>query len=159
MRGINQVTILGNLGQDPTTRYTSSGTAITELSVATSEQWTDKQSGEKQERTEWHRITMFGKLAEIAGEYCSKGGQVFIQGKIQTDKYTDKEGIERYSTKIIADTMQLLGGRPSGERGNSDRGNHQSGKDRSGNHGMRDDRPAQKSPPEQNSFADDEIPF
>jgi single-strand DNA-binding protein len=114
-RGINKVIVVGNLGADPETRYTASGTPITSLSVATSEQWTDKQSGQKQERTEWHRVKMFGRLAEIAGEYLKKGRQVYIEGSLRTDKYTGKDGIERYSTEIIANEMQMLGG--GGEMG------------------------------------------
>ncbi|KGI77039.1 single-stranded DNA-binding protein [Oleiagrimonas soli] len=109
-RGVNKVIVVGNLGADPETRYTASGTPITSLSVATSEQWTDKQSGQKQERTEWHRVKMFGRLAEIAGEYLRKGRQVYIEGSLRTDKYTGKDGIERYSTEIIANEMQMLGG-------------------------------------------------
>jgi single-strand DNA-binding protein len=109
-RGINKVIIVGNLGADPETRYTGSGTAITSLRIATSEAWTDKASGEKQERTEWHRVKLFGKLAEIAGEYLKKGRQVYIEGSLRTDKYTDKDGVERYSTDIIGNEMQMLGG-------------------------------------------------
>jgi single-strand DNA-binding protein len=116
-RGINKVIIVGNLGADPETRYTGSGTAITSLRIATSEAWTDKQSGEKQERTEWHRVKLFGKLAEIAGEYLKKGRQVYIEGSLRTDKYTDKDGVERYSTDIIANEMQMLGGQGGGEGG------------------------------------------
>ena len=117
-RGINKVIIVGNLGADPETRYTGSGSAITSLRIATSEQWMDKQSGERQERTEWHRVKLFGKLAEIAGEYLKKGRQVYIEGSLRTDKYTDKDGIERYSTDIIANEMQMLGGM-GGEGGSS----------------------------------------
>lgn len=109
-RGINKVIIVGNLGADPETRYTGNGTAITSLRIATSEQWTDKQSGERQERTEWHRVKLFGKLAEIAGEYLKKGRQVYIEGSLRTDKYTDKDGVERFSTDIVANEMQMLGG-------------------------------------------------
>ncbi|HEY4093464.1 MAG TPA: single-stranded DNA-binding protein [Luteibacter sp.] len=116
-RGINKVIIVGNLGADPETRYTGSGTAITSLRIATSENWTDKQSGEKQERTEWHRVKLFGKLAEISGEYLKKGRQVYIEGSLRTDKYTDKDGVERYSTDIIANEMQMLGGPGGGEGG------------------------------------------
>ncbi|UPG89374.1 single-stranded DNA-binding protein [Luteibacter aegosomaticola] len=116
-RGINKVIIVGNLGADPETRYTGSGTAITSLRIATSENWTDKQSGEKQERTEWHRVKLFGKLAEISGEYLKKGRQVYIEGSLRTDKYTDKDGVERYSTDIIANEMQMLGGQGGGEGG------------------------------------------
>ncbi|TBR37006.1 MULTISPECIES: single-stranded DNA-binding protein [Dyella] len=115
-RGINKVIIVGNLGADPETRYTGNGTAITSLRIATSEQWTDKQSGERQERTEWHRVKIFGKLAEIAGEYLKKGRQVYIEGSLRTDKYTDKDGVERFSTDIIANEMQMLGGN-AGEGG------------------------------------------
>jgi single-strand DNA-binding protein len=116
-RGINKVIIVGNLGADPETRYTGSGTAITSLRIATSEAWTDKASGEKQERTEWHRVKLFGKLAEIAGEYLKKGRQVYIEGSLRTDKYTDKDGVERYSTDIIGNEMQMLGGNAGGEGG------------------------------------------
>jgi single-strand DNA-binding protein len=112
-RGINKVILVGNLGADPETRYTPSGTAITEIRVATSESWKDKQTGEQQERTEWHRVTFFGKLAEIAAEYLKKGAQVYIEGKIKTEEY-EKDGAKRYSTKIIADEMQMLGGRQEG---------------------------------------------
>jgi single-strand DNA-binding protein len=122
-RGINKVIIVGNLGADPETRYTGSGTAITSLRLATSEAWTDKQSGEKQERTEWHRVKLFGKLAEIAGEYLKKGRQVYIEGSLRTDKYTDKDGVERYSTDIIANEMQMLGGQGGGEGGGGGGGN------------------------------------
>lgn len=111
MKGINKVIIVGNVGKDPDTRYTAGGSGITTLSVATSEQWTDKQTNEKKEHTEWHRVKFFGRLAEIAGEYLRKGSQVYVEGKLQTDKYTDKEGIERYSTDIIAEKMQMLGGK------------------------------------------------
>ncbi|MBN8924163.1 MAG: single-stranded DNA-binding protein [Rhodanobacter sp.] len=114
-RGVNKVIIVGNLGADPETRYTGSGTAITSLRIATSEQWTDKQSGERQERTEWHRVKMFGRLAEIAGEYLTKGRQVYIEGSLRTDKFTDKEGVERYSTDIVASEMQMLGGGQDGQ--------------------------------------------
>ncbi|HVI55930.1 MAG TPA: single-stranded DNA-binding protein [Luteibacter sp.] len=116
-RGINKVIIVGNLGADPETRYTGSGTAITSLRIATSEAWTDKASGEKQERTEWHRVKLFGKLAEIAGEYLKKGRQVYIEGSLRTDKYTDKDGVERYSTDIIGNEMQMLGGNAGGGEG------------------------------------------
>jgi single-strand DNA-binding protein len=115
-RGINKVILIGNLGADPETRYTGSGTAITSLRIATSESWTDKQSGEKQERTEWHRVKLFGRLAEIAGEYLKKGRQVYIEGSLRTDKYTDKDGVEKFSTDIVANEMQMIGG-AAGEGG------------------------------------------
>lgn len=121
-RGINKVILVGNLGNDPEVRYSQSGTAMTSISVATSESWKDKTSGEQQERTEWHRVKFFGKLAEIAGEYLKKGSSVYIEGKLRTDKYTDKAGVEKYSTDIIADEMQMLGGKPgAGEGGGSSR--------------------------------------
>ena len=115
-RGVNKVILVGNLGADPEVRYMPSGGAVTSISIATSEQWTDKASGQKQERTEWHRVTLFNRMGEIAGEYLKKGSQVYIEGSIRTDKYQDKTtGEDRYSTQIIARDMQLLGGR--GESG------------------------------------------
>ena len=109
-RGINKVILVGNLGADPETRYTANGGAITNIRLATSEAWKDKQTGENQERTEWHRVVLFGKLGEIAGEYLKKGRSVYIEGRLQTRKYTDKDGVEKYSTEIVADRMQLIGG-------------------------------------------------
>jgi single-strand DNA-binding protein len=111
MRGVNKAIIVGNLGKDPEVRYMPSGSAVCNFSVATTESWKDKQTGEQQERTEWHRISMFGRLAEIAAEYLRKGSQVYLEGKIQTRKWQDKEGKDRYSTEIVADQMQMLGGR------------------------------------------------
>ncbi|NWA02931.1 single-stranded DNA-binding protein [Pseudomonas gingeri] len=113
-RGVNKVILVGTCGQDPEVRYLPNGNAVTNLSLATSEQWTDKQTGQKVEKTEWHRVSMFGKVAEIAGEYLRKGSQVYIEGKLQTREW-EKDGIKRYTTEIIVDmqgTMQLLGGRP-----------------------------------------------
>lgn len=109
-RGINKVILVGTLGKNPETRYTPSGSAVTNINIATNEQWTDKQSGQKQENTEWHNIVFFGRLAEIAGEYLAKGSQVYIEGKLKTDSY-EKDGITRYSTKIVANEMQILGSR------------------------------------------------
>jgi single-strand DNA-binding protein len=114
-RGGNKVIIVGNLGRDPETRYMPSGSAVTNFSVATSESWKDKNTGEQQERTEWHRVAMFGKLAEIAAEYLRKGSQVYIEGKLRTRKWQDKtDGKDRYTTEIVADEMQMLGGKPGG---------------------------------------------
>ena len=116
-RGVNKVIIVGTCGQDPEVRYLPNGNAVTNLSLATSEQWTDKQTGQKVEKTEWHRVSMFGKIAEIAGEYLRKGSQVYIEGKLQTREW-EKDGIKRYTTEIVVDmqgTMQLLGGRPQGD--------------------------------------------
>lgn len=117
-RGVNKVILVGNLGADPEVRYMPNGGAVTNISIATSEQWTDKASGQKQERTEWHRVTLFNRMGEIAGEYLKKGSQVYIEGSIRTDKYQDKNtGEDRYSTQIIARDMQLLGGRSDGSGG------------------------------------------
>lgn len=110
-KGINKAIIVGNLGQDPEVKYTASGTAIANISVATSESWTDKQSGQKQEKTEWHRIVMYKKLAEIAGQYLKKGSKVYIEGKIQTRKWQDQSGQDRYTTEIVANEMQMLDSR------------------------------------------------
>src|SRR3954470_5914728 len=115
-RGINKVILVGNLGADPEIRYTPSGAAITTIRIATSESWKDKTTGEQQERTEWHRIKFFGRLAEIAGEYLKKGGQVYVEGKLRTEEY-EKDGQKRYSTDIIADEMQMLGSRGGGGEG------------------------------------------
>jgi single-strand DNA-binding protein len=113
-RGINKVILVGNLGKDPETRYMPSGSAVTNLTLATSEAWKDKQSGEQQERTEWHKVAMFGRLAEIAAEYLRKGSQVYIEGKLRTRKWQDKEGKDRWTTEIVADEMQMLGGKGGG---------------------------------------------
>lgn len=110
-RGVNKVIVVGNLGADPDTKYMPSGSAVTNLSVATNESWKDKQTGEQKERTEWHRVAMFGRLAEIAAEYLRKGSMVYIEGKLRTRKWQDQQGNDRYSTEIIADEMQMLGGR------------------------------------------------
>lgn len=109
-RGINKVILVGRLGQDPDCRYTASGSAVTTISIATSESWKDKNTGQQQERTEWHRVVFFGRLAEIAGQYLKKGSQVYVEGSLRTNKYTDKNGIERYSTDINANELQMLGG-------------------------------------------------
>lgn len=116
-RGINKVILVGNLGADPETRYSTAGAPIVSIRIATSESWRDKQTGEQQERTEWHRVKFFGRLAEIAGEYLRKGSQVYVEGSLRTDKYTGQDGVERYSTDIVANEMQMLGGRPGGEGG------------------------------------------
>ena len=111
MAGVNKVIIIGNLGNDPEVRYSANGSAIANISVATSESWTDKNSGDKQEKTEWHRIVMFNRLGEIAGEYLRKGSKVYIEGKLQTRKWQDQSGQDRYTTEIVANTMQMLDGR------------------------------------------------
>lgn len=113
-RGINKVILIGNLGQDPETRAMPSGSSVTNLRIATSESWKDKQSGEMKERTEWHSVAMFGRLAEIAGEYLRKGSQVYIEGSLRTRKWQDKQGNDRYTTEVIANEMQMLGSRGGG---------------------------------------------
>jgi single-strand DNA-binding protein len=116
-RGVNKVILVGTCGQDPDVRYLPNGNAVTSLSLATSEQWTDKQSGQRVERTEWHRVSLFGRLAEIAGKYLRKGSQVYVEGKLQTREW-EKDGIKRYTTEIIVNmhgSMQLLGGRQDGQ--------------------------------------------
>ena len=152
-RGINKVILVGNLGVDPETRYTASGSAITNIRIATSESWRDKTSGEKKEKTEWHRIVFFNRLAEIAGEYLRKGSQVYIEGKLQTRKWQDQSGQDRYTTEIVANEMQMLGGR-GGEGGGQSQQKP----------GFR--KPAESNPvaqPEQaraeEEFQDDDIPF
>ena len=135
MKGVNKVTLLGTLGRDPEMRAMASGDAVCNLSVATSETWKDKNTGERQEKTEWHRVVMFRQLAEIAGKYLKKGSKVYLEGKIQTRKW-EKDGQDRYSTEIIADEMQMLDSKPSGQA----------------------PRAAQEAAPQQESFEDD-IPF
>ena len=120
-RGVNKAIIVGNLGRDPEVRYTANGSAVANVTVATSESWKDKQSGERQERTEWHRVVFFGRLAEIAEEYLKKGSQVYIEGSIRTQKWQDKEsGQDRYTTEIVARDMQMLGSRGGEASGASD---------------------------------------
>jgi len=111
-RGINKVILIGHLGNDPETRYMPSGSAVTNLRIATSESWKDKTSGDQQERTEWHNIAMFGRLAEIAAEYLRKGSQIYIEGRLRTRKWQDRDGNDRWTTEIVANEMQMLGGRP-----------------------------------------------
>lgn len=111
---LNQIQIIGHLGKDPEVRYLPSGDAVCNFSIATTEKWKDKATGEAKEQTEWHRVSTFGKLAEICSQYLKKGSLAFVQGKIQTRKYTDKDGVEKFSTEIKADTMKMLGGKPEG---------------------------------------------
>ena len=115
MASVNKVILIGNLGKDPETRYMPNGDAVTNITVATTETWKDK-NGEKVEKTEWHRVTLYRKLAEIAGEYLKKGRPVYIEGRLETRKWTDKAGVERYSTDIIASDLKMLGSKPSGDR-------------------------------------------
>jgi single-strand DNA-binding protein len=113
-RGVNKVILVGNLGADPETRYMPSGSAVTNIRIATSESWKDKTSGEQQERTEWHNVVFFGRLAEIAAEYLRKGSQVYVEGSLRTRKWEGKDGVERYTTETVASEMQMLGGRSGG---------------------------------------------
>jgi single-strand DNA-binding protein len=117
MASVNKVILIGNLGKDPEVRYAPSGSAICNVTIATSRQWKDKNSGERQEETEWHRVVFFDRLAEIAGEYLKKGRPVYVEGRLKTRKWTDKDGVEKYTTDIIATEMQLLGGREGGGTG------------------------------------------
>ena len=149
-RGINKVIIVGNLGGDPETRYMPSGAAVTNLTVATNESWKDKQTGEQKERTEWHKVAMFNRLAEIAAEYLRKGSQVYIEGKLRTRKWQDQNGNDRWTTEIIADEMQMLGGRGGGGGGSF--GGGQQGGQQGGSGGSA---PPQPGPDD----FDDDIPF
>ena len=147
-RGINKVILIGNLGQDPETRAMPSGGAVTNFTLATNESWKDKQTGEQKDRTEWHKVAMFNRLAEIAAEYLRKGSQVYIEGKLRTRKWQDRDGNDRYTTEVIADEMQMLGGRGGSGGGSSSYGGGGSGGQGGG----------QQSPPPSDDF-DDDIPF
>ena len=172
-RGINKVILVGNLGNDPDTKYTQAGMAITRISLATTSVRKDR-DGNNQERTEWHRVVFFGKLGEIAGEYLRKGSQVYVEGELRYDKYTGQDGVEKYSTDIVANEMQMLGGRGEGGGGGNfggERPQRQSAprqqggygsQDQGGGYGQRPQRPApvpQQSAPPMDDFADDDIPF
>jgi len=157
-RGVNKVILVGNLGADPETRYTASGAAITNINIATSESWRDKQTGENQERTEWHRVVFFSRLAEIAGEYLRKGSQVYVEGSLRTRKWQGQDGQDRYTTEVVANEMQMLGSR-GGEAVQRPAGG-----------GFRDSKPAQPAQPSSapapsaapaadDNFAEDDIPF
>lgn len=157
-RGINKVILIGNLGQDPEVRYMPSGGTVTNITLATSETWKDKQTGEQKERTEWHRVVFMGKLAEVAGEYLKKGSQVYVEGKLQTRKWQDQSGHERYTTEVLVDSftgvMQMLGGRPQqGQQQHSPASQPQGGYSRQAR---------QPAPPVYNEPPmdfDDDIPF
>jgi len=162
-RGINKVILVGNLGNDPDVKYTQGGMAITRISLATTSVRKDK-DGNQQERTEWHRVVFFGKLGEIAGEYLRKGSSVYVEGSLRYDKYTGQDGVEKYSTDIVADEMQMLGGRgEGGGGGGNQRGGQGGGYNQGGNQGggygqQRPQQPQQSAPP-MDDFADDDIPF
>ena len=166
MASVNKVIIVGNLGRDPEIRYAPSGAAICNVTIATSRQWKDKTSGERQEETEWHRVVFYDRLAEIAGEYLKKGRPVYVEGRLKTRKWTDKDGVEKYTTEIIAQEMQLLGGREGGGGGGGDYG----GGDDMGSApprrapAPRPQAPAPRAPAPQKSSTgfddmDDDIPF
>jgi single-strand DNA-binding protein len=171
MASVNKVIIVGNLGKDPEVRYMPSGSALCNVSVATTRQWKDKTSGEKQQETEWHRVTFFDRMAEIAGEYLKKGSAVYVEGRLKTRKYTDKDGVEKYSTDIVATEMQLLGGRDVGGGGGGGMG--AGGHDDMGEPQQRSAPAARPAPPARSAPAsrpapksptgfddmDDDIPF
>ena len=156
-RGVNKVIIVGNLGGDPETRYMPSGAAVTNLTVATNESWKDKQTGEQKERTEWHKVAMFNRLAEIAAEYLRKGSQVYIEGKLRTRKWQDQNGNDRWTTEIVADEMQMLGGRGGGGGGSFGGGGGSFGGGQQGGQqgGSGGSAPPQPGPDD----FDDDIPF
>ena len=150
-RGVNKVILVGNLGADPETRYTASGSAITNIRIATTEAWRDKTSGEQQERTEWHRVVFFNRLAEIAGEYLRKGSQVYVEGTLRTRKWQDQGGQDRYTTEVVANEMQMLGGRAGDNQDRSMQGG-----------GFRDNQQSGRQvadAPTDDGFAEDDIPF
>lgn len=158
-KGVNKVILVGNLGNDPEVRYMPNGNAVANLSLATSESWKDQQ-GQVQERTEWHRLTMYKRLAEIAGEYLKQGSQIYVEGKLQTRKWQDQQGQDKYTTEIIVDQMQMLGGRAQSSEGNSGGYQRSSRSNRSNNNSNKP--PAQpKTPPmaEPDFDFDDDIPF
>jgi single-strand DNA-binding protein len=170
MASLNKVMIIGNLGRDPEVRYTADGAAIANLSLATTSSWKDKNTGEKKEETEWHRVVFYGKIAEIVGQYAKKGRPLYVEGRLKTRKWTDKEGVEKYTTEIVADQMQLLGGREGmGEAdggrgmGASDEGyvssNAGAGNRGAGAYAANSPAPARKPAPASNMMDDDDIPF
>ena len=155
MTGVNKAIIIGRLGNDPEMRYMPSGEAVANLSIATSENWTDKTTGEKREKTEWHRVVAFRRTAEIIGQYCKKGDQIYIEGKLQTRKRTDKNGQDHYTTEIIADSVQLLDSRGDGNRGHDDH----SSRGGQGHQQPQQNNAPQYNPPAQDDFDDPTIPF
>ena len=168
-RGVNKVILVGNLGNDPDTKYTQGGMAVTRISLATTSVRNDK-DGNKQERTEWHRVVFFGKLGEIAGEYLRKGSQCYVEGEIRYDKYTGQDGVEKYTTDIVANEMQMLGGRGDGGGGGGGGGNYERGnrpQRPAGSGGDMQQRgpapqrqaPQQQRPAPMDDFSDDDIPF
>jgi len=160
-RGVNKVILVGNLGSAPETRHTPSGNPITSFSIATSESWLDKQTGQRQERTEWHRIVCFSKLAEICQQYLHKGSQVYIEGSLRTNKWQDKNGVERSTTEIIATDIQMLGSRNSNDGGSSNNSYNNGGYQPSYNNKSNFSPPnnSNNNNPKPNDTFDDDIPF
>lgn len=157
-RGVNKAILIGNLGRDPEIRYSPSGAAVANVNIATTESWKDKNTGEQQEKTEWHRIVFFGRLAEIVGEYLKKGSQVYVEGRLQTRKWQDKEGNDRWTTEIVANEMQMLGGRGGGGGGSGPEDyNQDSGYGGSGGGGSSSSSGGSGSGPSDDF--DDDIPF
>ena len=152
MAGVNLVIILGNLGNDPEVRYMPNGEPVANISIATSETWNDKNTGEKREKTEWHRVTAYRRTAEIIGQYTRKGSKLYVEGKLQTRKWTDQNGVERYTTEIIADSVQLLDSR------RDDQGGYQQ-QDYQQQRPPRQNSNPRNNPPTQDSFESDDIPF
>ena len=162
MASVNKVIIVGNLGRDPEVRYMPSGDAVANIAVATTDKWKDKQTGEQKEQTEWHRVSFFGKLAEIVGQYLTKGSQIYIEGKLQTRKYTDKDGVEKFATEIRADTMQMLGSRQGGDGGQQGNAPRQQGNAPQQRQAAPQQRQAPRQQPQNNGGfddMDDDIPF
>ena len=164
MASVNKVIIVGNIGRDPEVRYMPSGSALCQVSIATTRNWKNKDSGERQEETEWHRVVFFDRLAEIAGEYLRKGSPVYIEGRLKTRKYQDKDGVDRYTTEIVAEQMQLLGSRQDGESGGSAPNQPRSRSQAAPPSRSQAAPPKQQRPAEQKSSSgfddmDDDIPF
>ena len=159
MASVNKVILIGNLGKDPEVRYAPSGAAICNVTIATSRQWKDKTSGEKQEETEWHRVVFYDRLAEIAGEYLKKGRPVYVEGRLKTRKWTDKDGVEKYTTEIVADQMQLLGSREGMGDGGGEGSGARSGAPASRPAGGGTAKPAAQKSSTGFDDMDDDIPF
>jgi single-strand DNA-binding protein len=157
-RGINKVILVGNLGKDPEMRYTPGGAAVANITVATSDSWKDKQSGEQQERTEWHRVVFFNRLAEVVGEYLKKGSQVYVEGRLQTRKWQDQGGQDRYTTEVVASEMQMLGSRGAGGGGSSMGGGEDMGFDQTPRSAPKPAPTAAATAAAADDF-DDDIPF
>ncbi|RTZ63775.1 MAG: single-stranded DNA-binding protein [Aquificaceae bacterium] len=163
-RGVNKVILVGTLGNDPEVKYMPNGGAVTNLSIATNEAWTDKNTGQKQERTEWHRIVAFRRLAEIMGEYLRKGSQVYIEGKLQTRKWQDQSGQDRYTTEIVANEMQMLGGRSGGTgdfsgSNNNNQSQHSATTNQASNPNQQPPQQQSTAPAQNFDDFDDDIPF